>query len=831
MRFVTEGTYQGFPLTGWSIPRKPGLSPDTGWVEMPIENLKSLNVKSQFRPWVTLGKNGKAKKKEPPGPMHMGAALAILKAIFDTQVEERGGQKNEKGELRRGGPLTMTSQSLKGQPSEDQIVTLDPMFIHPSGIREQEIDLASAALHEEGTIRIAVMDIRYWWDKYGTPVYGNYNVTNKWGSFDEQYFIDKKPSPLGDFMKYLCLCLPGSPTVHPESDCFKGGLAHPQNIKMRFELPSVWLARLLEAYGMEIHLLRQSSVYISKRGGQHSPQFFTRFPGGDDTSIPLSPTYEKKTPYSVDVPEGVFVAGGQRQRRVTTLCEPAFTDEDGQVRRLSELPKLWNGYTVRQAMAQAVLGHEKAYEDVPHSDGKQWHNRAEIARRDFFKMYAPAWMFDTPKGTAVVSDFWNSELKTHPFMPMDDPVYSTDEFKLLATEEIALSKILPDAAGMVKLPNPLVKGCTIKRSLSSDLTDFRTKANAALKSLEARRDKILTNIRALGWEIAELNDGRPLWQAFTDPTLRGNILRSLNRFGLIDIDKLANLKEFTSDLFQGSIASIESDVQDDVNWNAARKTLAERANGVIDAFKKEIPKLATAILKVRENYASAFRSVERNKYARMWVNMPYGIVANASVEKETGIVRFPELAAVLDAPAVRDLETAKLVDDGNVTVTYMYKTKRNRPNDYGYWAFMAPDEPGGKIQLTEIDTPTGLKCAVVKDESLVIYEKEDGQPMNLGDVTEKACRMAGNILGSPRDANGYEYKYLGTWRVTTDEVQNEVQWVFDGDNAWTYIFANHPDGSQNGWDSLSKKRAKEELLYPYDYLATQAALEEARRGR
>jgi hypothetical protein len=802
-RYLSTASYQGIDAIKCSVDRKPGLTSDAAWVEMLIDNLAKIDLKPQFRPWADIN------RKEFPGPAHMGGVLKALRGAGASQATPSGGGGAKAGELKRGGPLVMTTTPIgatPGGPSGGRTVTLKPMFVSPSGIREVEEDLAFARLHDEGTIRIGLVDIRYWWDKYGTPVWGDYNIANEYGVFDKDY-LDKgtgKPYTLHNFFEYLCACLPGAPLVSTASVTKTGKFNPPQNVKMRFELPSYWLHRLLEDYGLELHLTRESNVYIGLRGAHHTVRSFTQFAGGNEFSIPDEAEYEKKTIYTVDVPEGVFVAGGRRMRRMVSSCLPCFVDEDGQIRALDDLPKLWGGYTVKQARQQALLSGEKAYIDVPGKDGRQKHARVQIARRYFWRMYAPAWMFEDDPTRKGVLRYWDVKAKKSPFLPMKDPVFTPEELKTMP-EVVATASGLPDSAAVLKkLEAPVVRASVIRQDYSDNLDDFRSKMSDAIKALEEKKAAIQKQKAALFQELSEIEDGKP---DFEGPSL----------LGLDDPVKFRKFREFVNDLTGRFIAPIEDALQEDADWNARALTIKGRIEAMTKRWEKETNEYNDKINENKKKFLEAVKAVEALSFARMWVNAPYGIAKDASVNRETGVITFSDLAAVMDAPAVRDIETAKLVGDGDVEVTFMYEADRNRPNDYSYWCFMAPEKEGEPVSLVEVDEPTGLKPTIYKDESLVIYETETGSSLNLNEISQKAARAAGGILKLGRQQDGYEYKYPGFWQIATDDAQNEVVWLFDGDTASTVILANHPDGSVAGWASLKQKREKESLIYPYQY--------------
>jgi hypothetical protein len=799
-RYDSSGSYQGVPITGCSVDRKPGLSSDSSWVEILTDDLGKIELDTQFRPWADI------KRKEIAGP---ASVYGILKAMSGAGATAGGGSASQakNGVLQRGGALILESKSSAGAPVDKSdiggLIKLDPMFVSPSGIREAQEDLARAEEHREGRTIIGLVDIRYWWAKYGTPMFGDYNIVNEYGFYDEAYLNKetKKPLPLSDLLRALCFCLPGAPILSTASIVFTQKFNPPKNIRMRFDLPYVWLYRLLEDYGLDIHLTHESNVYIARRADSHTVGMFSQVPGGSEKRIFQAANHEKKTVYAVEKPEGVFVAGGKRQRRGSFQCAPAYVDEDGQPRLMEDLAVAWGGdYTYAKARRSRFLPGTRAFTDVPGKDSRQIARRRQIADQYFFRFYLPRIMFPTTDKKGSL--FANLGKTKHPMTPMLSPVWRQQELDnicgasptnaaVIAGEELVKTAII-------------VRASLIKEDFTDNLKGFTKKVQDALQSIDDRVSALAARRTQINKILKELEDGRPKFQMNKVQELLGQ-----------DEFQAQAYREFLSTSFLGGLLLLDRDqLQKDANWNAQAGVVKDRATVDLKSIEDKIGKLKAEEKEIKKGLTEAIEAIKKHQLAKMWVNLPYGCVSNDSfnVDPATGAISFNCIAGKMDVPAIRDLENAFLLGDGDVEVTYNYELNNNRPNDYSYWAFLGSSD-GGQPTLVEICEPTGIKAAIVKDEELVIYQDEIGEPMNLPEVTQKAARAAGSAMRLQKQQDGYEYQYPGFWEIATDFDQNEVIWAFDGDEATTTIFANHPDGSADGWNSLTKKRDRESVVY------------------
>lgn len=603
-KYETSGSYQGIALQAWSVDRKPGMSSDNSWVEILTSDLKGIDLENQFRPWSSVG------RAEPAGPANIYGLLKLIGTVGQTQP--RGKPKG--GVLQRGGPLILESKSSAGPggAEEPNLVKLDPMFVSPSGIKELYHDLANAEDHAEGRVRVGLVDVRYWWDKYGTPMYGDYNLVNEYGSYDEAYLnkTTKKPLSLAELLQVLCFCLPGSPRLSTASVVFqKGGFNPPKNIRMRFELPSYWLYKVLEDYGLDIHLTAESNVYIARKADAHQVGYFSTVPGGTEKRIYQAANYEKKTIYSVDKPEGVLVAGGKRQRRATAQCAPAFVDVDGKIRLMEDLSTLWDGYTFTDAMLSRTLPANRAYTDVGGKDARVFARRRAIAEQYFFRYYVPRHMFKrTGKGAA---EFVPISKSRHPMMPMLPPVWRVSEVEGICSVEPPATK--PAADEDLVTTDFVVRASVVREEFTDNLEAFEKFTGDALKSLSDRKAALGARRNLAIQAEKELEDGRPKIQ-----------LNAVQKLLKADEFQVQAFREYLDATALGFLIIGRENLQKDADWNAQAAIVKQQIKDELSLVEEKLKAINTEEKKLKTALTEAVISVREAKFARMWVNVPYG---------------------------------------------------------------------------------------------------------------------------------------------------------------------------------------------------------------
>lgn len=809
---INEATYQGYAVEALAIDRKPGVTSDTGFVELDIEVIKQFILKPEFRLWQV------ARAAEPAGPFPITVADRLLRPSRSGEILP----PSIKG-FRRGGSLVMNSKLKKTDGTEEQVgngTVLTPMYLAASGIEEIEEDLESAIKHEEGRLRVNLVDIRDFWGGHGTPLAGRYNIVRENGGHDDSTVdpATKKPFTAFQVFNYIALCLPGSPAILNHAD-IKDELKYPApvNLDMKFELPVEWFKKMLDAYDLECHLTHDSQLVLLKRGAAHLVRNFRSVPMGPrnplpESILPENPVVEKKTFFTLNRPEAATVAGDRRQRRYAATCVPAFIDEDGGVRKLDELPLLW-GYSMEDALEQAMLRSEKAYDNVPGSDANQKFARVRIARKYFFKLFVPAMFFaepPTPPGLGAVdltsgaSVFWPDERSANPFLPMKDPWWLPNELDTLATVPGKSPSAPVNKDGKVLVETDIVvRANVIDQRHVTDLDAIKEIIDGFIKRHEAVAQEFGRR-REINRKYAEL-------------------LRTMNKPD--EFKELGSFAEVGVVISKGKDLAIASfpvgilNTVDDIKKRNAAKRLMLGVDVLLtdfeirelDAQELEVQK---EIQKLKSNRKALEDDLEDYGFAKLWLNAPWGVVDEGrfTVQKERGFILFNEIVGIMEGPGTYDKELTKLQSAGHVQVTFNTEVVLGTPEEFSTLTFMAPLKEGGEVSLVRISEPTTLKPAIINEPDLVMYEDESGNVMNMKEVGEKAARLAKAVLDVPTQQIGYAYVYPAFHRVVTDDSVNQVSWDFNGEIATTRIVANNPDIDM-GASSLARKRRAEDLLY------------------
>lgn len=807
--YEVSATFMGFPVQGFSIDRKPGLTSDTGYIDLPTELVKNIIIDPEFRLWQS------ANIKEPAGPFNPETARKLSRpTVFTEQPAKVTG-------LVRGGNLRIITKkgTFKNSP-----VNIGPLFIAPGGIEELQADLENALAHNEGDLRVNVVDFRHFWQRNGTPVLGEYNIPLENGKFDDRSINQrtKKPWTLPEIMLMITRSLPGSPSIESTSDIFDKDVREPVNLNMELDLPVEWLSRLLFIYDMEMHLSLNSTLFIKKRGRDHKVRRFRDQPSNSPKPLPFAagpnnPNEEKKTVFMLDRPEAVLIVGSRRHQRVVSPYLPAYFDTDGTLQALASLPTRW-GYSLAQAFAGSTLKEEKAYMDMPGADDVR-EARMEIARRDFFKVYAPAYLFAssiplpaqdgglvriTPTGVQP----WPFERGKHELLPMLDPHFLPGELAELNT---GIIPTLPTPANpknerLIKVPI-IVRANRVGQGLVTNIAELKQIVDAAVSTRGLARNDANEQVKRKERKLKQL------LKLETDDDFRH--LGKLDQF-LVNFEK--NFEEGIIENLALVSDKFERVLQFEADTRARRETSKSTLNGDIEELKKRSKRLTLEIAAAQAGIAGMQRFIEETGNIKLWTNFPWGYVDSQfySIDTETGVITFRDICGTIAPGAIDDLENAVLVGDGNVELIYETESRLGVAQDFSSWCFLAPklgsDPETARPILVKISEITSAKPMIIKDPELIIYENDSRQPLNIQTVTEKAARIARPILVQPTQQTGFSYVFPGCWKVITDDAVNAVTWNFDGDQGHTLITANNPD-MDIGAESLTRKQTQEKLIY------------------
>lgn len=814
-----EATFEGLTVQAVTMPRTPGLTHDTGWLEFNTEDVKAIAVQQPFRLWSIPG------IVEVAGPFTMHAAKQLRQQQaqkFSTTPQEAPPPASG---FNRGGTLKMLThvdgQAIPGVETTNP--TLRNIYLAAGGIEEMLQDLALAEKHNENRLRVNVVDIRYFWQDFGLPVYGRYNIVNENGTYDRGTLNPEttKPWTLSELLNYVCLCLPGAPPV--SGKVLESITETPVNIDMKMDPPIKWLKYLVDLYRLEPHLSFAGSLWFARRGANHKVQQFARNPGGTAKPLGVKPRVEKKTVYVLDVPEAVTVVGGPRTRRVRHGMDPAFIDEDGRVRALFDIDKLWPGYSEADVFLQAFQSREKQYLNVPGANLKQKSARENIARKYFLKMYVPAWMFLSPTtenilkfwdgtgsyetfkqsltgGNSEAQFYWPLDLRKNPDLPALDPWVIPGVMNTIRTQ----TQYPPEPNPKRNLKNeplitvePIVWASVIRQTFSADLADLTKRVDAALGELDALKVRYQQDVDRINSHITFFSKSK----------------KKFSEMNLTERVETYIIQPFADTLQALKIPNAQVELK--TTGKTQEENLIEKnivllnLEAELKATLKRLEKIAQQRAQIVAKTAPTYQVVNEFGFAKMWVQMPWGFVppGQYSFQKETGILMFNDIAALMSAGACFEPENIDLIGNGSVSMMWDTHLYRGDPGDVSSWTFLR-NASGGPPILCEISEESNVKPFIVRDDSLVIHEDETGAVMNIQDVTDKAGELAKAVLSGPTQQDGYYYEYPGFWHVSTDDSVNQVIWTWDGDAAHTRILANNPD-MDAGARSLAAKKWRE----------------------
>lgn len=807
-------TYQGLPLEAVEFRRSDGLNPERGTGIIDYKYLKELKLQSIAVPWRGVQQNA-----DGPGAVSIKVATALLgnatRANFQKSFEP------PTSGFKLFGPLIFTTVFEGG---ETKVTRFEDIYI--DNVEEVEMDLALAQTHKEGKCRIEFSDIRQFYGRYGTLIQ-RINCRMKSGKYDPRTVKKVKktddrgvgsgskptittqssgeePWSFDEVMRYLFGQLPGSPNIILKD---VGAIDAPEEIDSIGSPVASVIEDLLRVNGLVAKMQPDGSYLICRWG--------MKFLGPGEVieevdGAKIKPIYiagEKKSVTFNDVPPVVMVLGRRRIRRRTLSYVAVFEDTDGKIYRLSDIDKVWEGYSFEAVCTQATLGAEKNFQDVPpklfgrtftpqelqdligvaailpgaipglsqkeaaaaDEDRGLHFRRREIMRSQAFKMYAPDLMFgeNAPQGKGGAPFMSDRDHEALDFLPMTNAPYYEHELKRFypgkAEKKRGSIFLVPPVVrgsrtGQVFYPNFLEASQHLRQLISmheADIDDFFPRAFATerekLKSvgeIELRADKNFESGAGLDSKLA-----REAWGA------AGIDVGATSRVKSI-IDGLQSSQDIKARAKQ-TIQNLEA--------------MLDMENATVSKYKKELRALALTFA--------------NEGGIHLLSNMPYGQIPQGTYELEgqSGLLRFQELVCTLYPPLVFDGNSAIVVRDGNVSVTFGHEVNINEVSDFT------------SVMLTKggvcgINVGSPIKPHVIHDPDLQMYEDDIGFPMNLDDCIAQAKKKAGAIVEQEVSSEGFSNQYDGFVKCALERSVVSIQYVWDHDTelAYTYVSINAP---------------------------------------
>jgi hypothetical protein len=826
-------TYQGYLVEAMQLKRSPGLEPDFGFVDIPFSEFKQLKINNpNLVPWIDNGIPGGS---TPEGLASSRRTVAIRPPVNIPDPQQG---------FNPVGTLYLESE-LPLRTIEHDILDI---YIAPGGMEEISRDLDNAGKHNEGMWRVPITDVRIWW-KYGALA-KSFNVRLDGGQFDPDTIkADGSPYAMLEVLEFLLSQLPGGVTIDAASRVRGLRLSPPENVIGEMNPVVEVFRQLLDRYALELSLtdVRTVDIYRKFEPVPHRT-YFAQFPNlKQEISFKHLLSYERKSVTLSDRPPLVAVVGKRRIREMEVPYIPIYQDTDGKFYPLSELGNRW-GYSIEELKQVVFVGHEKAFRNVPgklrpeqfqkllprqfaRGDGARYFERIRILQKWAFKGYGPAHMFTGRTEDSGGIGITEKEIQRLPFLPMHEFMERTD-----------------DTLSGIRLVQPQVYGYTIRQAFFTGReryepgkTEGRTlKGELAVikrvldpKTGKPVSKKVLQRIQG-GEQIPPQGEG-----VFDDPVVKEPrkvpAFKELEEAVREHIDRMV---QDTTDreLAYDELAKIAADASSTLlalniegqgvqlgEDSEGRRILPKKLNtdlsGIGYFFPVQIQvrpedeaKANSAFIRLRNSISQINKDLDDIAAAKAkeealfkeitkvydtfgglagWINHPRAYISQGeyNLDRETGIILFNDVVGVMSEPFCIDRESVEIETDGKVNVRYGFEINSNSSFDFTSILYMASDD-GTEPVAVGASRPTGIKVQVERDPTMRSYEDIEGRAINKVLLEAQGKVRAGAVI-EPRVREGYIYTLEGFEPALG--IQGEVQYLWDGDRAYTSISINAPN--------------------------------------
>lgn len=795
-----DAFYQGVPLLRSEYRRSDGLQPEFGTAEALTSQLPAFNIKFRAVEW-------------PAGLVNAASGVSIGQWYRDFGRRTIAEESDPLGDLKAPkilepfGDLVMRTYDEKAKVAEQ---VYQRVFIAPQGFREISEGLADPRAHKDGRVQFTLTDVRHYYRDHG-PCIARINVKLRSGRWDPLSVQPSgQPWPAKIAVPYLFSQLPGSPRVHSDSALYKLGALCPELI-LEGE-PAVQAAqKVLDSLGLVAKLQPDGRSYVVGRSVDPKIDQTKLYAGPGVEQKPVSRTWqeEKRAVWSTGRPPAVQVIGKRQVRRITLSCVPIFQDTDGRYYRLSDVEKRW-GYKLSQMNKQATAGSEKQYQDMvpsPFGGGGaatlHWQRR-EIARKWFYRGYAPSIFFDVKdsvSGAGGVPSLADTDFERFPYLPMMDAPFYLSEISTISTKAAVDAK-RGDRSLYALLP-PVVRGRQVAEAFFGEW-----------KEAEKWFRGVLANVK-IGTDYFEAQIGQQM-------SVIAEALEEINR-------QSRALKDVPATKTPGSTIQLEADVKVlgasygiAVDTQILRDTQANefsnREARIIARAQLEIKKLTELLEAEKKKSAEWSKQLDAAAEAfnhgvglPFWSTLPHQVVNGGySLDPDTGVILFGDLTCTLDRAFAYSLEDAQVASDGHVLVTFGYELKKGNANDFTSVLFVAEDtDDDPAVLIAGVNRSSAIHAKVERAPEMRMYSTELGTPMNLGACVEEALALAQAQLTSPRIVTGHDVRYVGLQRCALVDGINSVQHVLqsDGRGHTTVVFNDPHAGAPLGPPNLPQGSA------------------------
>lgn len=831
-------TYQGYAVQSVKFRRTEGFSPETGYVDLRLEDLKTLLVDVKPVPWRNFS------GQEVSGQLDIARVAALFPQVFKgggagNTVVTGAGQKRQSGLAHYGDLVMQTSVDGQARPP----MTYNDIYVASEGIEEVTQNLAKVRSHSEGLVRIPLTDIRQFYKDHAHNFCRiNYHLRS--GKYDPLTVQpDGTPWSIKQVVTYLFSQLPGSPAVDSKSDLFNLTQGPPTDIPEDAPVVSI-LEGILEQCSLVARMLPDGRYAVLKR-------WQTRLKGGQFISIMgKGPEnldavhYEKRTVTITDRPPLVQVIGKKRVARITMGYVPIIQWIDSRYYFLYDIGKLLPGYDINMVNNQVLNNEGKNFQDVYQfaksfsaktgptaaggggeaGNGPLAESIVQLLRKWAYKGYAPAGLFrpqeasDTPKqgksvDTVVApakiigeppSSFSDDDSTYVPFLPaVDAPWYKTE----LANNgvKIPISKEQGDAGDLILL-QPVVNARSIGERFFTNSKEMNAYFDRRIAHLKTYIEEIKPALNAARDRARGLAQILKRAEKSANQSVKKNVLqRAYDVIKVAATTGIVGVALQQRDQVQSAGGDVVIQIGQEVQAAASSVGTPILDNELllnkIDGGEAAITQMVFAATEAKkwqqildeeqakEKAIDGERALYQNRYGSLGgiavrANLETGPIPSGkfSFDNKTGILLFSEPMCHARSSLVMSDEAQVVAADGGVHVTFGYEVNTNGVEDWTSVLVSPQDQQGGAAipVVAGYNRPSGIKAKIERAPGMRLYMDEKGFPMNITAVTETAIRKATAQVAKPKTVEGFVDIASGFVRCVLDGGINCVMHEWDG---------------------------------------------------
>lgn len=820
-----EAELAGIKGVACSYRRSDGFTPEPGWIDINLKDLKKIKIVPRKLPWRAV--NG----------MEFDGGISIRTwKNFKSRATVTGDRPPIPQPAAGGIPhfSDLVLRTFMGQSGDliDEIRYKD-VYVDSTGIEEITRGLANIEAHDSGIVRIPLTDIRRYYRRCGA-LFGQINVRMKSGKLLPTNLNGDTPWTFEEVVDFLFSQLPGSPAVDPASD-FRGLPYDAPILEGEGEPVVEHLERLLDGAGLKPQMLPDGNYTVSRR--------YSTVLGPGDIPDDVGSSrkveelhYERAAAAIVDRPPGMWALGPRIVRRASVPYVAVLQDLDGRYYTIGAICRRW-GYSIGKLNQQVYSSSQTRFNDVPPvlgaasgaeapsggqvltdanrnsfgeggGDGpssteggpaggtagsiegaEELHFKRQEILKKAYHIYAPAFLLnpDDPDGPLL-----DPETTFTPYLPFVKAAWYKNELP-------SLDSVPRDEGGKGDLDDyllldPVVRGQTVALRYMRNFEEFQ-------KVFDARSSgdrQTLANYEFLNhvWSRA-LSEVVQDFLAAQKGALTTLQKEKLRKFGIeydstgTDLGSDRNVAREMGELMpESEREAAVRELLKDWGYDGVK---ALSAKGALEQIAFWGDKSAA--------WGERFATFKEIYQSRMAIPCRYNtfqhvlLEGTATVDNRTGILSSSVPLAVVDKPFFFSGDAQTVIGDGAVVVTFGYELKGSEMECWTNFLFDAvipedPTEPA-KVNFCGSSRTSPIKAEPVRMKSR-LYQMENGTPVNYNECWSEARSKVSSMLDQPTVVEGTTYELIGLRKAVLYAGVNSVQHEMEGLRGMTHVSVNAP---------------------------------------